>query len=71
MINFYLNGSAETYYNNLPENVKTDYSALKQALENRVQSKDLDYNLISIKQTKRNHQQLELLLILDCMYIWG
>ena len=53
MINFYLNGSAETYYNNLPENVKTDYSALKQALENRVQSKDLDYNLISIKQKKK------------------
>ena len=29
VIIFYLNGSAETYYNNLPENIKTDYSALK------------------------------------------
>ena len=50
VIHVFLSDTAQTYYNNLPDFVKPDFTQLINALSNRFQTKNLDYNLISIKQ---------------------
>ena len=47
---FILCDRAESFYNNLSEQVKSNYKELKQALVQRFQTKEIDFNLIAIKQ---------------------
>jgi len=50
VLNFYLEGAAQTYFDNLSEEIKSDFHEVVNALSKRFQTNDLDYNLISIKQ---------------------
>ncbi|KAH3836188.1 hypothetical protein DPMN_109558 [Dreissena polymorpha] len=47
---FYLSDNAENFYNNLTEDIKSNYQELTKALAKRFQTKELDYHLIAIKQ---------------------